>query len=327
MKILNEQDIASFYQIDDAIQDVKAILQAKAQGNILAPHRTVLNYPAQSASALYMPSADLVNHMSAIKVVTIFPNNPTIGKKTTQGIIVLTSTEDGSHLATLNASFLTRLRTGAMSGIATDYLAKKEATTLAVIGTGAMAFEQCLGVLAVREIQAIILYNRTAEKAKDFAMELKKAGYKGEFIFEQDANEAVAQADIICCATKTTTPLFKGEYLKKGAHINGVGSYLPHMHELDNYTITNASKIVVDDLPGAKDEAGELMNAAEQGVWSFSDVHAELEQLVAGTKVGREQEEEITFFKSVGASYYDLAVAQGVYKKALALKIGKSVEV
>ncbi|MEC1180317.1 ornithine cyclodeaminase family protein [Metasolibacillus meyeri] len=327
MIILNEQEIISIYQMDDAIQDVKAVLQAKAQGNILAPHRTVLNFPAQSASALYMPSADLVNQMSAVKVVTIFPNNPAVAKKTTQGIIVLTSTEDGSHLAALNASYLTRLRTGAMSGIATDYLAKQDATALAVIGTGAMAFEQCLGVLAVRQIATIILYNRTAKKAEDFAQKLKAAGYKGKFIFEQNANQAVAQADIICCATKTTTPLFNGESLKKGTHINGVGSYLPHMHELDNYTITNASKIVVDDLPGAEDEAGELINAAQQGIWSFSDVYAELEQLVAGEKAGRQQQEEITFFKSVGASYYDLAVAQGVYKKALVLKIGTTLEV
>lgn len=325
MIILSEQEITSFYHMEDAIRDVKAILQAKAQGHILAPHRTVLDFPEQTASALYMPSADLVNQMAAVKVVTIFPNNPAAGKKTTQGIIVLTSTEDGSHLASINASYLTRLRTGAMSGIATDYLAQQNATVLAVIGTGAMAFEQCLGVLAVRAIETIVLYNRTAAKAQEFAEKLQEVGYQGEFLFEQDANTAVAQADIICCATKTTTPLFNGESLKKGAHINGVGSYLPHMHELDHYTITN-SKVVVDDLPGVKDEAGELIDAADKGVWSFDDIYAELEQLVAGEKVGRQQQEDITFFKSVGASYYDLAVAQGVYKKALTLQIGKTVE-
>lgn len=327
MIILNEQEITSLYKIEDAIKDVKNLLIAKSEHNILAPHRTVLDFPTKQASALYMPSADLVSRMSIVKVVTIFPNNTAVGKRTTQGVIVLTSTEDGSHLATMNASYLTRLRTGAMSALATDYLAKRSDTTMAVIGTGAMAFEQCLGVLAVRSIDKIILYNRTAEKAKDFAKRLQGAGYLGSFVFEEDANKAVSAAQIICCATKTTTPLFNGEFLQKGAHINGVGSYLPHMREIDNYTITNARKIVVDDLQGVQEEAGELIYAAKQGIWEFTNIHAELEQLVTGEKLGRENDEEITFFKSVGASYYDLAVAQGVYKKSLEHNIGEIVEI
>lgn len=327
MIILNEQEILNIYKMADAIKDVKQILLAKAQNNILAPHRIVLDFPSKQASALYMPSADLTSKMSAMKVVTIFPNNPTIGKKTTQGVIVLTSTEDGSHLASMNASYLTRLRTGAMSALATEYLAKQNATTMAVIGTGAMAFEQCLGVLSVRPIDKIVLYNRTPEKARDFAKRLQEEGYLGDFVFEENANKAVSTAHIICCATKTTTPLFNGEFLQKGTHINGVGSYLPHMHELDNYTILTAGKIVVDDLPGVKNEAGELINAVEQGIWEFSSIYAELEQLVTEQKRGRENDDEITFFKSVGASYYDLAVAQGVYKKSLEHNIGKVVQI
>ena len=170
----------------DAIEDIKYILKAKSEGKIEAPQRTVLDVPAEEASALYMPSADLANQMAAVKVVTIFPGNPAAGLPTTQGIIILSSVANGAHLAAMNASYLTRLRTGAMSAIATDYLARQNAAKLAVIGTGAMAFEQCLGVMAVRDIQEITLYNRTQEKTKEFAARLRNAGYTGSFTFETE---------------------------------------------------------------------------------------------------------------------------------------------
>jgi len=325
--ILNQEEIKSFYSMEDAIKDVRETLIAKVQNKVQSPHRTVLEFPEESATSLYMPSADLENKVAAVKVVTIFPNNPAKELPTTQGIIVLTSTEDGSHLSVMNASYLTRLRTGAMTALATDALAKKDAKVLTVVGTGAMAFEQTLGVLAIRDISKIILFNRTKEKAISFADQLKEVGVEVEFEIADDVNDAVSKADIICCATKSTTPVFNGEYLRPGTHVNGVGSYLPHMHEIDHTTIKTASKIVVDDLHGVKDEAGELMDAEEKGIWSFNDVYAELESLVSGEVSGRGAEEEITFFKSVGASYYDLAVAKGVYKKAQTLGTGLNIEV
>lgn len=326
MIILNQDVIKSMYSIEDAIKDIQETLIAKAQNKVLAPHRTVLEFQKEGTTSLYMPSADNEKNLASVKVVTIFPNNPEIGLPTTQGIIVLTSTENGEHLAVMNASYLTKLRTGAMTALATNYLAKKDAEILTIVGTGSMAFEQALGVLAVRNIRKIYLFNRTKEKAFEFAENLKSFGVQSEIEVVDEVNKAVSYGDIICCATKSTTPVFNGDFLKPGAHINGVGSYLPHMHEIDRKSILKASKIVVDDLPGAKDEAGELMEAAQSGLWSFGDIHGELEQLVSGEKTGRENEEEITFFKSVGASYYDLAVAGGVYQKAILNKLGINID-
>ena len=327
MIILNEKEICSFYTIEDAIKDIRQTLIAKVQGKVQSPHRTVLEFPGINSTSIYMPSADLENKVAAIKVVTIFPSNPEKGLPTTQGIIVLTSTENGEHLSMMNASYLTRLRTGAMTAIATDYLSKETAEVLTVIGTGAMAFEQALGVLAVRNIKEIVLYNRTKERAASFSERLKEKGVDATIYISEDVNDAVSRADIICCATKSTEPVFDGAFLKPGAHVNGVGSYLPHMHEIDSTTITTASKIVVDDLHGAKDEAGELMDASDKEIWSFNRVYGELQDLVSGHVTGRENSEEITFFKSVGASYYDLAVAKGVYKQSLNLGKGLSLEV
>ncbi|WP_144548904.1 ornithine cyclodeaminase family protein [Peribacillus simplex] len=327
MLVISEKEIQQSYGMKDAIADVTAVLHAHGARKIDNPHRTVLAFPQHEASALYMPSADLSEEVSAVKVVTIFPKNPSSGKATTQGVILLSDAENGEHLALLNASYLTRLRTGALSGIATDFLARKDARVLTIIGTGAMGFEQAIGVLAVRDIERILLVNRTREKAEKFGEKLRAFGVTVPFEVYEDVSAAVRQADIICCATRSNEPVFNGQDLKPGTHINGVGSYLPDMKEVDNTTVSRAAKIIVDDLAGVKDEAGELISAANQGNWSFNDIHGELFELVMLTKTGRENEEEITFFKSVGAAYFDLAVAKGVYRQSNERNIGMEIEV
>ncbi|KKB41468.1 ornithine cyclodeaminase family protein [Bacillus thermotolerans] len=327
MLVISEKDIQQCYGMKEAIEDTKEVLKAKNIGEINNPHRTVLEFPQYEASALYMPSADLSEEVSAVKIVTIFPRNPSRGQATTQGVILLSDAENGEHVAMMNASYLTRLRTGALSGIATDLLARKDARVLAVIGTGAMAFEQVLGVLAVRDIERILLFNRTLEKAKAFGERLSSFGVKTPFKVVGDVSEAVHEAHIICCATRSNEPVFNGKDLQPGTHINGVGSYLPHMREVDHATVLRASKIVADDLAGVKEEAGELIYADEQNDWSFEEVHGELHELTTGVKAGREDDEEITFFKSVGAAYFDLAVAKGVYAKAEKNGIGTSIDV
>ncbi|MED3757601.1 NAD(P)-binding domain-containing protein [Peribacillus frigoritolerans] len=327
MLVISEKEIQQSYGMNNAIADIKAVLRAHGAQQIDNPHRTVLAFPQHEASALYMPSADLSEEVSAVKVVTIFPKNPSRGMATTQGVILLSDAENGEHLALLNASYLTRLRTGALSGIATDLLARKDARVLTIIGTGAMGFEQAIGVLAVRDIERILLVNRTPEKAQKFSEKLRAFGVTVPFEVCEDVSAAVRQADIICCATRSNEPVFNGQDLKPGTHINGVGSYLPDMKEVDNTTVSRAAKIIVDDLAGVKAEAGELISAANQGNWSFNDIHGELYELVMQTKTGRENEEEITFFKSVGAAYFDLAVAKGVYRQSKERNIGMEIEV
>lgn len=329
MLIINEKEIQSTYGMKEAIHDVEQILRAKAEDKIANPHRTVIEFPQHSASVLYMPSADLVNEMTTIKTVTIFPENPASGKPTTQGVILVTDAKDGEHLAMMNASYLTRLRTGALSGIATERLAREDATVLTVIGTGAMAFEQVLGVLEVRPISKMLLVNPTTAKAEHFKERLLAFGIDENIQIEimDNVSKAVSQADIICCSTRSNTPVFDGNDVKPGTHVNGVGSYLPHMREMDFTFIQRCSKIVTDDESGVKEEAGELIHANEQPEWSFDDLHGELMDVIGGKVAGRTDENEITFFKSVGAAYFDLAVAQGVYRKAAETGIGLEVEV
>ncbi|MFS0862795.1 ornithine cyclodeaminase family protein [Fredinandcohnia sp. 179-A 10B2 NHS] len=328
MLILSEKQIQSLYSMKDAINDLEKAITYFTEGKVQNPHRTVLDFPEKKASALYMPSSMEPVGKSAVKVVTIFPGNPLIGKKTTQGVILLSDTVSGEHLACMNASYLTRLRTGAVSGIATKYLANERVSTVTVIGTGGMAMEQVQAVLAVRNITEILLYNRTIEKACEFKEKILKINptFNGTITVMDDPDDAVAKSDIVICSTRSEVPVFSGDVLQPGTHINGVGSYLPHMQEVDEETILKCSKIVADTIEGAKNEAGDLIVPETKGKWSFSDLHGELGDLVTGRVSGRETSSEITFFKSVGTAYFDLTVAAAVYEKAIKSGVGIQVD-
>lgn len=329
MKILNQNEIQEIYKMPEALVDIEHILNAKFNEKVDNPLRTVIEFPEEHASVLYMPCADLENQLMSMKAVTIFPNNPGKGMNTTQGVILLSDANNGAHLALLNASYLTRLRTGALSGLATDRLARKDSTVLTVIGTGGMAFEQVLGVLEVRDIKEINLVNPTRENAVKFEEKLRAYPIKTSIDIHivEDLSEAVKRADIINCATRSKSPVFDGNDIQAGTHVNGVGSYLPDMCEVDFTFITRANIIVVDDFHGATEEAGEFIHAVEKEGWSFDAIKGELNGLIAGAYPGRSNDSEITFFKSVGSAYFDLAVAQGVYRKAQRLNRGIDVEV
>lgn len=326
MLILSEEEIQQNYVMKDAIRDVRAGLTAKNNGLIENPQRIVIEVPEYEASSLNMPSVDLSNNMFSMKVVTIFPQNPKLGKPTTQGVLLLSDATTGEHKCLMDASFLTRLRTGALSGIGTEKLSREDSRVLGVIGTGGMAFEQVLAMLEVRDIETMVLFNRTEATAHEFKKKLNDFGVEIPMTVVDDVKEVMAQADIVCCSTRSTDPVFDGNDLRAGTHINGVGSYLPTMREVDLTTIQKASKIVVDDLASIKEEAGELLYAEKESDWSFSDVYGELRDIHDHDGLVRENEEEITFFKSVGTAYFDLVVAIGTYKKAVELGIGQKVK-
>lgn len=322
MLILNEQLIQSIYKIEDAIRDVKAMLVVIHQGYVENPHRTVLNVPERNGSVLYMPSSDGTS-MAATKIVSIFPDNSSADLPTTQGAILLTELETGRHISLLSASYLTRLRTGALSAISARHLARPDSQVLTVIGTGGMAFEQVLGIVNVLPIKDVYLINRSIDKTYTFSEKLKEAGVAATIHTGVDRNEAVAQSDVICCATRSTEEVFDADYVKAGTHIIGVGSYLPEMREIPLGAIERAVFIYADDYEGMKAEAGEFIDAVQRGKWSFDQLSGTLAELHVD-QVDRGVE-DITIFKSVGAAHFDLAVAKGVFEKAKELNLGEEI--
>ncbi|EKU50228.1 ornithine cyclodeaminase family protein [Staphylococcus massiliensis] len=313
MLILSEHEVQERYKMSNAIEDIENVFKTLNNDKIKLEQRTVIPTGEDSKSMLYMPAVNLEAQLGMIKITSITPNNPKHQLPTTQAKIVITDLEYGEHKAVIDGSYLTRLRTGALSGIATKYLSREDSHTLGMIGTGGMAFEQLLGILEVRNITTLLLYNRTTEKADAFKEKVQESFPNLDIQVVEDTDELLEHADIINCQTRSDVAVFNGEHVKPGTHINGIGSYQPEMREIDVKAIERASKVVFDDVDGVLEESGEMIEAMDQGVFNVSDLYASLNEL-STKQLKRDNDEEITVFKCVGAAYYDLAVALGVYQ-------------
>lgn len=311
MKFYSDNEIIDVYKMSDAIRDVKNTLIRLNDGKVKTPERTVIPVNDDNVM-LYMPSVDVESLYSSIKIISIYPNNKDKNMPATQAVSVITELESGQNVATLEASYLTRLRTGAMTGLATDIQSRKDAKVLGVIGTGGMAFEQALGVLEVRDIERIVLFNRTEEKAHSFKERLETFGVTAEIEVAEDVNKLTEVSDIINTATNSTKAVFDHEYVKSGAHINGLGTYMPHMREINEESIKVARHVIFDDLDAVIVEAGEFIHAVETGDFSW-DKPVALKDMI-DKEIDR-SDTDITIFKSVGTAYYDMSVAIGAYQK------------
>ncbi|MBM7553524.1 ornithine cyclodeaminase family protein [Thalassobacillus pellis] len=315
MKFITQQEIESAYLMEECITDLKEGFRLYSEKKTHAPVRTSLDHSQSDANTLFMPSYIEGLEYETVKVVSIFPNNPEAGLPTLQSIILLTETINGQHLATFAASGLTVMRTGAGSGVATEYLARKDARILAILGCGAQSRGQLQAALAVRPIERVLLWNRTKEKARIFKEEIRRMGFQGEVIITDSANEAASEADILSLSSKSQEALFNANALKAGVHINAIGSYRPDLKEFGDDTLSKVDQLWVDTLEGVQHEAGELIQAAEKGTWKWDSVNGEIADLVTGEKTGRNNEHEITLYKSVGVAYMDTITAAKVYEK------------
>jgi alanine dehydrogenase len=327
MLVLSREEIQQLYTMKECLQDVEAAFRFAAQGKTETPVRTSVPHEKHGATTLYMPSYVEAVDYTAVKVVSIFPHNAEKGLPSLQGVMLLTEAESGRHVALMDATYLTVFRTGASSGVATKLLAREDADSCAVLGCGAQALGQVQAVMEVRDIKRLYLFNRTKERAHKLAEAIHTLypDWDGSIEIATDANQAVEAADIVVCSTKSTEPLFDGLRLKPGTHINAIGAYQPHMQEFDVTTLNRSSKVVVDTVEGALHEAGDLIMPIQRGEWSIEKLHAELGDILLGRKPGRERDEEITLYKSVGIAYLDTMVARAVYEKAKNLGAGTEV--
>jgi ornithine cyclodeaminase len=327
MLVINVDDIQKTTSIEDVMRAVELALIHYSEGRSVTPVRTAISTSRTEGTALFMPSLVESAGSLGVKFVSVFPKNK---EKTIYGVMVLSDVETGEPLALLEASYLTVLRTGAASGLATKYLAKADAKVLGIIGTGRQARGLVEAILHVRPmITEIRLYNRTKEKAYLLADELKER-YQDRcptIIIAESPDETVNNADIIVTATTSQTPVFSAGTISPGAHINGVGSFKPSMQEIPTAIMTRAAKVVVESKEAAVAECGDLIIPIEEGQFLPSDIYGELGEILNGTKAGRETDEEITVFKSVGLAAMDVVVAKAIYDKVLELGLGQKVNI
>ncbi|HDR7611613.1 TPA: ornithine cyclodeaminase family protein [Bacillus mycoides] len=324
MLVISANEQRNLVNMNEVIEYAALALKEFSAERTITPIRGSLPFANEQNTALIMPSVAEGLGALGLKVVMVAPHNKEIGKKTINGIVMLSDFQTGEPLALLEGSYLTMIRTGALSGVATKHLARHNAKTLCIIGTGEQAKGIAEAVLAVRDIEKIILYNRTEEKAYAFAQYIQEKFNKPAYVYS-NANEAISEADIIVTTTNASTPVFT-ETLQKGVHINAVGSFRPSMQELPSHAIANANKVVVESKEAALEETGDLQVPIKEGLFEASDIHAELGQIISGEKAGRENDEEITIFKSVGLAVVDIIVAKYLYEKAVERGVGTAIQ-
>ena len=316
------------FNMKDAVQADKDALVMYSAGQTNIPLRANLNVPEYDGHSLYMYGYAAPAEALGVKIVSVYPQNPANGLPSVPATMVLVNAETGEVCCIMDGTFLTRIRTGAVSGAATDVLARKDAKTFALFGTGGQAETQLEAVLCVRPVKLVKVYSRNRERAEAFAgsMQTRFGALYGVTIQAVTSEaEAVADADIITAVTTAHEAVFDGRMIKKNAHVNGVGSYTPEMAEIDQYIVENADIVAVDTRDGAISESGDLINPIKAGALKESDC-LELGEIISGKAVGRTSDDQLTFFETTGSAVLDLVTAQRIYESALAKGIGQIID-
>jgi ornithine cyclodeaminase/alanine dehydrogenase-like protein (mu-crystallin family) len=327
LRILNAGEVRQALPMVEAIAGMKAAFAQLSQGQAEVPLRSRVAVPAHNGVSIFMPAYLAESGDLAVKVVSVFPDNARRGQPVIYGVVLVLDASSGQPVALLEGGSLTAIRTGAASGAATDLLARPDAAVVAVIGCGIQARTQLEAVCTVRAIQEARVYGIDRSQAEAFAAEMAGVGPIPLTIQVVDGPQAaVFEADVVCTATTSTTPVFDGRDLKPGAHVNAVGSYTPQMQEVDVETIRR-SLVVVDSRSAALAEAGDLIIPLAAGEIEASHIHAELGEIVSGARPGRAHPQQITFFKSVGVAVQDAAAARIALAGASRQKLGTLVEI
>lgn len=327
--VLNEKDMRSVLTMEEAVKADRDALSLYSAGESNIPLRANLDIPEHNGQSLYMYGYAAKAHALGVKIVSTYPDNIDKGIPSVPATMVLLNSETGETCSFMDGTYLTRLRTGAVSGLATEILSRKDSKIFAVIGTGGQAQGQIEAVLTVRpEIELVKVYDLNTERAKACAeqmTELFKGKFPAKFEAASSSAEAVKDADIITTITIAKDPVFDGKLVKKGAHINGVGSYTPELSEIDEYIITHADKIYMD-TPDALEESGDFIKPINKGIFSADKITGELGAVINGDVIGRESDDEITFFETTGSAVLDIVTAQRIYEKAIEKGVGQFIE-
>jgi alanine dehydrogenase len=320
--LLNQEEVIKVLQMKDCINIVEEAFRELANGSAVLPLR--INITPPDGLALYMPAYLKEMGALACKVVSVYKNNPKrFGIPTTIGKVLLQNPETGEVICIMDGGYLTAVRTGAVSGVASKYLAKKDHNkTVGIFGAGVQAKMQLWAQTEVLDIEKVYIYDTDPHATAKFIdeMELKL----NLDISSVSSPDKILDADIICTATSSPIPIFDGKKVRPGTHINGVGSHTPNARELDD-AIIKRSKFIGDSKEACFSEAGDIMIPLKEGVIEKSHFYAELGELLTSKKEGRVDQNEITLFKSNGLAIQDSAAAKLVYDRALSTGIGTEV--
>lgn len=310
---INKERIAALLPMDECIEVMEQMFRSLANGECIQPLRSLMWLPDKAGLLGMMPGHAANLGIMGIKVITVFHRNREAGLPSHQGVVILFDAKHGQPLMIFDATEITAIRTAAASAVATKLLSRENSKTLAIIGSGEQAKRHIEAMLLVREIKQINLWSRTEKNTMQFANEIK-GEYNIPIHIKKDAQKAVEHADIICTVTSSREPVVMGDWIAAGTHINAVGSSTAAARELDNVAILK-SKLFTDCYESLFNEAGDFLIPKKEGAVTDAHVKAEIGEILAGTKKGRENDGEITLFKSLGIATEDIFSAWHIYQK------------
>lgn len=324
MLLLSREDIKKVFTIKDAIEADKKAFQYVVEGKCEIPLRTNIQAPKYDGCFLFMPAYLEEMDTASLKIINIFPHNIDNGIPSSPAQVLLIDGKTGLVTAVLDGTYVTQLRTGAASGAAFDVLAKKDCRIGALIGTGGQAPTQLEAMLAARTLQEVRVYDMNPERTKVFAetMQEELKDYEARIIAAASSDEAIDEADLIITVTPSSKPVFDGTKVKAGATISCVGAYQHHMQEMDPAILPRASKIYFDSREAVLSESGDILIPLEEGIITEEDFTGDLGDVLLGKVVGRENDDEIIVFETVGVAAQDLVAAKEIYEKAIKAGVG-----
>ncbi len=326
MKVLvvNGSEVRTLLPMDECIDVMSDALAALARSEAMVPLRQIMWLPEKVGALGMMPGYISGIDAVGLKVITVFPGNHGTRFDSHQGAVLLFEATHGQLLAIMDATTITAIRTAAVSGVATRLLAREDAESLAILGSGVQAGTHLAAMLHSRPIQKVRVWSRDAEHAQRFAdRESKRHGIAINVM--TTVQDAVKECDIICTTTSAREPILRGEWITPGAHINAVGSSVPFTRELDS-TAVKIARLFVDRRESALNEAGDFLLARKEGIIEDTHIAGEIGEIMTGEINGRRTSEEITLFKSLGLGIEDLAAANHIYRKAIEANAGTAVE-
>jgi len=320
--LLSESDVASVISMADGVRVVEQALgQHSAGGGVVMP-RISADVPGNGGAFRVMSAIMPEIGFFGLKTLTGYPGRRLAGE--TYFAVLLFSCDTGALRAIVAGNQLTGIRTGAATGVAARYLSRANSRVLGVVGAGVQGRYQVAALLEVRPVKEIRVFDIDSVKAEAFARQIELDFHVGARAVAQ-VREAVTGCDLIVTATAAKAPVFEGQWLEEGTHVSGMGSNAPNKRELDG-TVFKRSRIVVDFKDQALQEAGDLQDALRTGAIAAEAIDVELGDIITGKKPGRQNDREITLFKSVGMAIEDIAMAAFAYQQALAAGLGTRLD-
>jgi ornithine cyclodeaminase/alanine dehydrogenase-like protein (mu-crystallin family) len=323
IRILRGEDVRALLPMDVCIDLMKTTMIAVSEGRARLPLRSLMAVSHDGHLGI-MPGYLAEPECFGVKLVSLFPGNVSAGLSSHLGLVLLFEPEHGRPAALLDAAEITAIRTAAVSGLATRLLAREEAGDLAILGAGEQARSHLEAMLAVRPIRRVRVWSRTPRSAERFARsEGERHGLEIEVL--ETPLEAVAGADIICTVSRAREPILLGRWIAPGAHLNVVGSSIATAAEIDIEAVANA-RYFVDYRDSTVNEGGDYLRALTAGAITPDHILGEIGEVAGGTKVGRQDPDDITLYKSLGIAAQDLAAAHHVLEQARAQGVGQGVD-